>query len=316
MSNIKHLIALTFTMLLLVNGFAQEGYFYQFKQKSETKIRGKKIYFKPLQNTGKELQMDINALIEENLNVCYSTYSGIEKKKIQNHISWTREPMFEKLTSESGADVVVSGTYYIKTDVAIEEKLLYERQSNVGGALPYYEIRQTNMAEIQVIITYTYSDKSSDTDTIFVSADYERKPDTKYKSVDDLLKSCESKLKTELYHTFYFYEIEHVYYKFLKVKTSDKALKEEIKLASDLLANGEIKKLGSIYLRIYNADNSNKEAAFCLAMCYELLGNYPQAEKYYAIMPDFHVKVRMKENMKLYNYLISIGANMPLTEIE
>ncbi|MBN2746718.1 MAG: hypothetical protein JXR34_08320, partial [Bacteroidales bacterium] len=155
MNNIKQLIALTFIMLLVMSGYSQEGYFYQFKQISETKVRGKKIFFKPLQNTGKESQIDINALIEENLKACYKTYSGIEKKKIQNHISWTREPMFEKLTTESGADVVVSGTYYIKTDVAIEEKLFYERQSNVGGALPYYEIRQTNKAEIQVIITYT-----------------------------------------------------------------------------------------------------------------------------------------------------------------
>ncbi len=72
--------------------------------------------------------------------------------------------------------------------------------------------------------------------------------------------------------------------------------------------------LAVIYKKIYDADNSNKEAAYNLGMYYELIGNYPKALTYYAIMPDFHTKMRMKNNMILFDYLNSIGANMPIED--
>ena len=120
--------------------------------------------------------------------------------------------------------------------------------------------------------------------------------------MNQLLERCEKKLVLVSDKLFRFYSADYVWYKFQKVKTKDKTLKEELKGASDMLAAGEIYKLGSLYKRIYEADKTNKSAAFNLAMCYELIGNYPKAQEYYSVMPDFHANVRMKENNLLSNY--------------
>lgn len=293
---------------------AQQGQFYQFLYKNDTKIKGSKIHFAGLKNIGNESHIDVNQMTKDNVDFFTNTYSGISEKKIQNHISWTRNPMFEIVENESEADVIIGGHYKIKTHMDIEEKVFYERQSNVGAPIPYYEIRQTNKVDVEVVISYTYKDKSTDYDTITISNSYERKPKTTYKSIEDLLEKAEKSLGSKLYHTFHFYEIEYVWYKFEKVKVKDKALKEELKSANDLLANGEIMKLGNLYKRIYEADKSNLEAAFNLAMCYELIGNYPSAEVYYAMKKDFHANTRMKKNMELYNYLKNLGANIKLLD--
>ncbi len=294
---------------------AQQGMFYQFKFKNETKLKGHKIYYENLTNNGDNMQINVNKILQKQLSFLFNTYAGISKKKIQNYISWTRDyPLFEKVNTATEADVVVGGHYIIKTYVDIEEKLAYERQTNIGGAIPYYEIRQTNTAEIHLVISYTYKDQSIYYDTIDIVKAYERKPKTKYVSLEQLLEKCQNTLSVKSSELFRFYTIDHIWYKFPKVKSKDKALKQELKDAGDLLASGEIYKLGNLYKRIYEADNSNKTAAFCLAICYELIGNYPKAEEYYAIMPNFHAKIRMKENRVLYNYLISIREKLPLKD--
>ena len=312
----RKLTVLVFTILLFQFGgaMAQQGKFYQFKLIKETKVRGSKIFYKGLENRSKESQIDVDGIIQKKVGLFTRTYGGIEKKKIQNHNAWTKNPLFEMVNSTEVADVIIGGYYLINTHVEIQEKLFYERQTNVGGAIPYYEIRQTNAAEVEVVISYTYKDKSVDYDTIRIVKQYERKPNTKYISVNQLLERCEKELVLVSDNLFRFYSADYIWYKFQKVKTKDKALKEELKGAGDMLAAGEIYKLGSLYKRIYEADKTNKTAAFNLAMCYELIGNYPKAMEYYSEMPDFHVKVRMKENNLLFDYLKSIGANMILND--
>lgn len=290
--------------------YAQQGEFYQFSLEKETKVRGSKIYFEGFTNKGTENQIDVHTLAIPNIAMFYYTYSGVKAKKIQNHISWTTHPLFEEVTNPTEADVIIGGSYLIKTKEEVEENLYYEKANSVGGAIPYYETRQINSAGINVLIKYTYKDKTTDYDTINVQFDSERKPGTKLLSINDLLAKCESSLKSGFYNTFKFYSHEPVWYKFLSVKVKDKTLKEELSSAKDLFESGEIKKLGNLYQRIYSAEPDNKEAAFNTAMCYELIGNYAKAQEYYAIMPDFHAKVRMKQNQILFDYLNEIGANV------
>jgi hypothetical protein len=315
MKNIFKLLIAVMFLFQIATLSAQQGSFYKYSFIKETKVKGPKIFYENLENTGGNSNIDVNKIIHKRVDFFFKTYSGTEKGNIQNHVAWTRDKaLFEKVNSKADADVVIGGHYEILTHVDVEEKLFYERQSNVGGSIPYYEIRQTNTAEVNVVISYTYKDKFVDYDTIHIVKSYERKPKTKCRSIDELVAACEESLELQSYSLFKFYEVDDEWYKFVKVKTKDKGLKEELSTAKDLLVNGEIYKLGSIYKRIYEADNSNKEAAFNLAMCYELIGNYPKANEYYAKMPDFHAKVRMKDNMKLYNYLESIGANLLLKD--
>lgn len=286
----------------------------QFKFDTETKIQGSKIFFEGLQNKGDESQIDVSGIVEEYMKFYFHSFSGVEKKKIQNHVSWTVNPLFSKVNDKESADVVVGGYYIIKTATDIEEKLLYERVQNVGAAIPYFEVRQINRAEVMAVISYTYKDNSVDYDTINTAYEYERKPKTKYKSIDDLLANCESSLKSALYKNVHFFSVDYVWYNFKSVKTKDKALKEELKSVNDLLNSGEIGKAGSIYLKVFELDNTNLEAAFNVAQCYELIGNYPKANEYYQKSPDFHAKVRMKSNMILFDYLKSIGANVTVVD--
>jgi len=304
------------SMLLFQFGgaIAQQGKFYQFKLIKNTKVRGSKIFYEGLKNRSEESQIDVDRIIHKNIDFFINTYSGNKKKKIQNHIAWINKSLFDIVNSAADADVIIGGYYLITTNVDIQEKLFYERQTNVGGAIPYYEFRQINTAEVEVVISYTYKDKSVEYDTIQIVKQYERKPNTKYVSVNQLLERCEKKLVLVSDKLFRFYSADYVWYKFQKVKTKDKALKEELKGAGDMLAAGEIYKLGNLYKRIYEADKTNKTAAFNLAMCYELIGNYPKAQEYYSVMPDFHTKVRMKENSLLFNYLESTGVNMILND--
>lgn len=308
------------SLVLLLSSFlsfqvlAQSIEYYQFKLNKETKIRGSKIFYEGLKNKGEESQIDVSKIAMNYLEFYFYTYSGVKKKKIQNHISWMTNQRFEKAKDKASADVIVGGYYIIKTGANVEEKVFYERAQNVGGSIPYYEIRQTNRAEVTAVISYTYKDKSVAYDTINCAFEYERKPKTKYKSIDDLLAKCEKELGNKFSNTFNFYSYKDVWYNFKSVKTKDKGLKAELKTVKDLLNNGKIKEAGSIYLKVYEFDHKNLAAAFNVAQCYELIGNYPKANEFYLISPDFHAKVRMKSNMKLFNYLKSIGAIMKIED--
>ena len=204
MRKLKLLIAL---IIIATSSWAQEGQFYQFVLRHETKVKGSKIFIKDLVNKGKENQIDVNSIFKEATDYYFATFSGNKEKHIQNHISWTKEsPIFTRASSEADADVVMGGFFTLTTKVDLEEKLLYERQANVGGAIPYYEIRQTNNTYLQLIISYTYKDKSVDYDTITITNSYERKPQTKYQSIENLLEKTKGKLQAELSVLVRFYE--------------------------------------------------------------------------------------------------------------
>lgn len=267
----------------------------------ETKIRGSKIFYEGLKNQGDESQIDVSKIAEDNLQFLFK-------------MTWSHNPLFEKANDKASADVIVGGYYIIKTGADIEEKIFYETTQNVGGAIPFYEIRQTNRAEVMAVISYTYKDNSVDYDTISYIYEYERKPKTEYESIEDLLAKCTKSMGYGFYDAFHFHSAESDWYNFKSVKTKDKELKEQLKTVNDLLKNGEINKAGSIYLKAYELDNSNLEAAFNVAMCYELIGNYPKANEFYLKSPDFHAKVRMKSNMIFFDYINKIGANVKLVD--
>lgn len=307
------------SILLLVSfsySIAQQGNFYQFKLTGETKLKGDKVFIEDLVNEGDETPLDINNLFKERLETHLKPY-GKGNKKAKNFNATSHEGFFKKTDNKEDANVVVGGTYFIETNSDVEEKLFYETQTNLGAAIPFYEIRQKNSVKIQLAISYTYKDNSTVYDTIYAEKYSERKPGKKFYSIEELLEDCEKNISSDLYRLFSFYETNYTWYKFeKKVKTKNKELKEKLKGAKDLLKEGKIYELGSLYKQAYEEDNSNQDAAYNLAMCYELIGNYPKAEEFYAKRPDFHTKTRMKSNMEFYRYMESIGANLILRDFD
>ncbi len=174
-------------------------------------------------------------------------------------------------------------------------------------------MRPKNQITAEVIIRYDYADGSFATDTLSFLKISERTKKSKLKSPDILLANCQKSLESDFRYLYSFAFYETAKFSLEKVKVSDKALKEELKNAGDLLESRRITELGQLYKRVYESDPS-KEAAFCLGVCYELLGNYPMATKYYKQMPEFHTIARMKKSLVLFDYLQYIGVDLKLEE--
>ncbi|NOR87117.1 MAG: hypothetical protein GQ527_05860 [Bacteroidales bacterium] len=299
----KHIIFSAFIIIALSLN-AQQSNYYSYTLKHTTPLKAK-ICYQGLKNIGEISDTDIDAFISKKItDLANDTYTGSKKAKSAN--VWLIKPTLSLTDNESEADVVISGTYKVSKGTISEEKFMYETSSNYTSPIPYFDLQTTNKVEIEIIFNYLYKDKSTLIDTMLVSKEDMRKPRKKFKSIEELEESCQKSLKLALYKKFDFIDRKATNYKLPKVKVKDKALKAEYKTAGDLLKSGDIMKLGSIYQRIYDTEPS-KEAAYCLGVCYELIGNFPKAQELYNQMPDFHTKVRIKNSRKLYDYLLEIG---------
>jgi len=289
------------TMSYLSNAQQAEYYFYTLSNKTPLKA---KIMLRELKNTGEESEIDINTIFAEKVKeIAQYTYTGNSKTHSAN--VWLMKPILSFTNNIDEADVVISGNYQLKKSSFSQEKLMYESSTKYSTPIPYYEAQTTNKVEMTLEINYQYK-QSSFQDTIRICKEVKRKPKKKFKSLIQLQNECLKTLDKELYSKLSFIERNKHFYKFPKLKIKNKALKDEFKNATTLLETGEVLKLGNLYQRIYN-DKPSKEAALCLGICYELIGNYPKASEYYKQNPDFHTKVRMKNSMKLYDYLLQMN---------
>jgi tetratricopeptide (TPR) repeat protein len=291
---------------------AQQENYAIFSLKHPTKLRGEKIFYKPMVNKGDKTSIQVDSILHDRF-VKLTTYYFPSYEKSTNVNAWSRKPLYTAVASEAEADMVLSGHFVIKAKSEISEQKFFETSSALGSPLPYYEVRPRNELSAEVVITYTYADKSMDTDTIVVFLESERKPKAKFHSLNELSAECDRKIKAEAYPLFHFIEQDKFFFKMFKLKVKDKDLKLENDRLVDLFKEGKVEEMGKIYKRIYAADPT-PECANNIAMCYEILGNYPQAEEYYKQMPDFHTKMRMKPTMELYNYMLEIGLKPVLTE--
>lgn len=164
-----------------------------------------------------------------------------------------------------------------------------------------------------MVFEFKYSDGNVVTDTAYKEFVSEKKDGKGLVSLDAQKGKTRKFLERELSDLTKVVGVDLIWYKFPKVKVKDKALKTEYKGAKDLLKENKIKELGKLYKKIYETTQA-KEAAKCIAMCYEILGNYPKAEEYHQKMPDFATKTRMKQNMEVFNYLKEMGCELELAE--
>lgn len=295
-----------FAFIAFISVVNAQGSDYYFHTLRKTIPLRASIFYEGLKNTGDQSCINVDSIVFNRIvKGASNTYA--------KYNTWLKTPLFKIVETKSEADVIISGDYNLDIGTKSEEKIMYETSSLYATPIPYYDMQTTNGVVINIVLKYQYKDQTTETDTIIISNKVMRKPKKKFKTINELkLKSIKNLVYT-LDTKFYFIESTKHFYKLAKIKIKDKALKEEYSTAKDLFKKGDITTLGNLYLRIYN-DSPSKEAAYCLGACYEIVGNYPKAVEYYKQMPDFHTKVRMKNSMELYNYLIDIGLELPLVE--
>lgn len=268
--------------------------------------QGNKIFIYDMLNKGEENSNDIAAIYSDKM---HSILNVDRIKNLTNiYNPWLKSFPFYIVDKEEDADVVIKSDYSFFTNQNIETEIIKEKSSFAfQNRLMYSELVIRN----QVIFNVNYFifkdgseiDSFNFSDTL-KSNSLGKKP---IKSIDDLSNRICKYYSVGDFEPYY----KEVNYIFKKVKfKGDKALKNKLKSCKDLLKEGKIAQAGAIYKEVFEC-SGNKEAAFNTSLCYELIGNYDKALVYLKKAPDVFAKIRMKTQMKTYNYLKSIGYDMP-----
>jgi tetratricopeptide (TPR) repeat protein len=311
----KNTTLIIVTLLLTSNlCLAQQVKSVSFALEHTIPFKGDKVFLPDAKNLGKTNQSLIDEAIQKEFRNVFKHFSATPFKGAVNFNVWSLKPLFTETTNKEDAGTIIGISFEESINELKEEKLYYEKGTFPGGAVPYYETKQTNSSSIRVIIDYRYSDKSTHCDTLFAFKESASKEGKKLKSADALLSECKTEIINELSKQLDFITREDIWYKFKSVKTSDTELKEALKQIESQIASGDIKTPGRTFRSIFEADKQNKEAAYNTGICYELLGNYRKAQEYYEYLPDFHTKVRMKASISLLEYLEQTGANLAIED--
>jgi len=276
----------------------------------EYKFQGNKIYIHDMENKGEKNSQDIAKKFSDKM------HKILNKDRISNTDGifnpWLMKFPFYLVDKESEADVIIKSDYSFFTNQDIKTEKIKERWlPNTKYRLFYFENVITN----QVIFNVNYhifNKKGEEIDAIcksdtITSNSLGKKP---IRSIEELTERICRYYSVSQFKP-YFKEVNYI---FKKVKfKGDKNLKAELKTCNALIKASKIKEAGAIYKKVFEASGV-KEAAFNTGMCYELVGNFEKALVYYAKAPDIFAKVRMREQMLTYNYLKSIGYDMPKVE--
>jgi len=301
-------------ILLLLLGFsgtlfAQKEEFSIAGLKNKTLLKGPTIFFEALENRGSQEFVGVNERLQELVD---KRTEAISDNPNRNRL--VLGDLFTKAADKESAAVVISGYYQAGSGSDRNELALFETGANMGNPIPYFEWRITNRATLEVVLTFSYADGSMEQDSLWIDESSEQRAGRKLKSVKDLEKTVASRFENAYYDLFNFIGMESRWLDFPSVKVKDKALKAEYKEARDLIKSHDIVKLGRLYKKLYEAENTD-EAAVGLGICYEILGNYPAAALLFEGRSDFHIKARLKKEIALYDYLVEIGAKINLTTL-
>lgn len=301
----KKLLTIFAAIIITINVVdAQQAEYYFYSLDHTTPLKSV-IYYQQLKNTSQQTGINVDSIVFAKISRHTTSYCRlINNDKSLN--TWISKPLFSFTENKDEADVIVSGNYSIDKINSATEILKYESSSDFASPIPYFEVENINSVEVKVFTNYLYSDNSTFSDTTIITKKVIRNPKAEFKSIDELLVESQEDLISKIRSKYNIFDLNKHNYKFPKVKVGSNDLKTEYKNAKDLLKADDIMKLGNLYKRIYE-DKKSKEAAYCLGICYELIGNYPKAQEYYKQMPDFHTKTRMKNSMILFDYLNEIG---------
>jgi len=256
-----------------------------------------KYYFKSFNRIGDKPLPSLETAIEKAL---VTVKEADEKSRY-----WMYQDWVYSVKDEADADYTITAEYDYNSGIIIGETVYKEKQGNIR--LPYFVTAKEHRADLDIYFTFNYKDGTpSRKDTISVHKKSVEKPGASYYSVEKLEKQLEGMMKAKVAHYKEFINSSEIQINFPKVKIKDKALKTEYASINSLLKEGEYEKAGSIVKKAYEA-NPTPELSQALGICYEIVGNYPKAAKYYEALPNFHIKVRMKKNMAVLDFAKSLG---------
>ncbi len=249
---------------------------YSLKQNKVEKaiFTSTKIYLESFINKGQKPSDIVEKTVQKHFKY--------NEKSDDTNMCWVQKSWLTPVAQKSEADIIISGEYELISTTTAENK---------------------SKATFTVIFTFNYTNGSPvKKDTIKINQSYTDQ-NLPLEKVED---NVSNRMKNRIAYYTRMVSSKKVNINFPKVKIKDKALKEEYATIKELMKKGEYVKVGKIVKKLYQTQKS-PELALILGICYEILGNYPKADEYYKIKPDFHAKVRMKNNMKILTFAKSIG---------
>jgi hypothetical protein len=293
MKTMKKLYILITLVAVVFTGQAQKINSYILKMSSHAVTNAKTIAVTDFNREGEDYGNygdDIAVYLKNNLNHNHRGISAESKKDIYN--PWLTTELYQLVDDPANADIVLSGTYSITaTEVANKDKKLTKEAKGFHYQLPYsyfsYALSNTASIEVmmnvykrevdKVVFELPYNKEVKDVKT----ANYSK---PRIRSKADLVKTAVSYAMNAM-PNYLCPTLVAKEYDFRRVKTKDKELKESLKNAKKLLRDAQIKEAGKIFLAAYDAEK-DRDAAYNVAMCYELIGNYTKANEYYIMSGD------------------------------
>jgi len=252
-----------------------------------------KLFVSPLTNSGTE---NAEFASEFATKVSNKLMNGEQNK----HNPWLTSKIYSKANGEGDADVVIGGIYKFVG----KEKNSHEKVQSISkiDSIPFSYISYTNTANAEIIGDVVVKNNGSEIKTISIG-------DTKKKSNVTSFKKPEEKIDpATLYKKLekgvikkavkpMLASLDNCTYKFERCKTKDKAIRKEykeiVKGCRKMLNSDNIKEAGKQYIRLNDLEQSGA-VTFNIGMCYEIIGNLTQAEKYYGLSGIKEVKKAQK----------------------
>lgn len=306
----------TFLILSLILfcgvSMAQEIFAPTFKMKKEP-LLGQKIYIEPATFNEDKPPFDIDTLLKSKFKS--GDWVNMPRGKalrLENH--WRYMKFYSLVDSKTEADVVIEPVLSYSAKSEMIDKWLREFKGRGGVKIPFKEVRATNMLDANLVLNLKYKDNSTSSDTISYDRKSELKRGKKLVSLDEMNEKFLKHLGLQLYYLRHFAESEMVRFRFPKVKVKNKELKDALKTVQTLLKEAKLSEVANIYRTIIDKEPS-AEAHLCLGMCYEIAGDFLKAQEQYKHKTDFHIKIRMKNNMQVYNYFKKLEITLQGVEI-
>jgi tetratricopeptide (TPR) repeat protein len=291
---------------------AQGIYAPLFKMKSETPLRPK-IYLDKTNCIGDKLPFNVDSLIKATLPTSWAHSESKKQLKLGEHFRY--QNIYQLVDEKGEADVVVKPEFHYKGQAQKNENWLRELSGKKGIRIPYKEVRAANLVDASLLLRMTYKDGSCCVDTMAYKTVSERTKGKKMKPLKEMEKKMYKSLRYSLWQIGDVADgAKVILYSFPKVKVKDKALKTSLKTVYQLAKEGKLKEIANVYRQIIDKEPS-PEAHLCLGVCYELAGDFDKAQEEFKHKMDFHIKMRMKEHLKLRNYMRSIGVELRKIEI-
>lgn len=277
-----------------------------FKLKAPERVfAGTKVFFVGFDNKGDAEFADFGKQLIDRLVACSYAPSKLPS------LIWSQSPIYEFVNSADQADVIVTGEYAVKCNkVRDQQDRQAQESSRIQNGLSYTVASYNFKNEVCFSLLMEMKDREGKTLQEYVINDTivsKKKSDIVMPKITPLEELTNRMLKGKLSKISSSFGIssKFVWVKFLKVSPKDKALKIEYKNVSSLLKNKDFFAAGKIFQKIYN-ESQNPLAAFNVAVCYEMVGNYAKAAEYYKIKFDFPAKKRMEQNMPIWDILSEV----------